>query len=116
MEDVCYEDLLLLLSHSSAEDINQSHKGGRAPMHVVCARGHLVALQLLLWVSCVCVCVCACVRACVCVHLCVCVRVCSLDTSVHLVTRLVRRPELNLHSSPATPPAPPPPPPPSVLC
>ena len=49
VEDVCYEDLLLLLSHSSAEDINQSHKGGRAPMHVVCARGHLVALQLLLW-------------------------------------------------------------------
>lgn len=55
VEDVRYEDLLLLLSHSSAEDINQSHKGGRAPMHVVCARGHLVALQLLLWVSCVCV-------------------------------------------------------------
>ena len=73
MEDVCYEDLLLLLSHSSAEDINQSHKGGRAPMHVVCARGHLVALQLLLWVSCVCVCVC--------------VRICSLHMSVHRVTR-----------------------------
>ena len=71
VEDVCYEDLLLLLSHSSAEDINQSHKGGRAPMHVVCARGHLVALQLLLWVSCVR----ACVR--VCVHLCVCVCVCT---------------------------------------
>lgn len=53
VEEVCYEDLLLLLAHSSAEDINQCHKGGRAPMHVVCARGHLVALQLLLWVSCV---------------------------------------------------------------
>ena len=52
VDELCYEDLLLLLAHSSPEDINQCHKGGRAPMHVVCARGHLVALQLLLWVSC----------------------------------------------------------------
>ena len=76
--EVCYEDLLLLLAHSSPEDINQCHKGGRAPMHVVCARGHVVALQLLLWVSSVCVCVCVwwCVCACVvCVRVCVCVRV-----------------------------------------
>lgn len=52
VDELCYEDLLLLLAHSSPEDINQCHKGGRAPMHVVCARGHIVALQLLLWVSC----------------------------------------------------------------
>ena len=65
-EEVNYEDLMLLLAHSSPEDINYCHKekGGRAPLHVACVRGLIAAVQLLLWVGCLCVCVCACVHMC----------------------------------------------------
>jgi Arf-GAP/GTPase/ANK repeat/PH domain-containing protein 1/3 len=52
-EEVNYEDLMLLLAHSSPEDINYCHKekGGRAPLHVACVRGLIAAVQLLLWYS-----------------------------------------------------------------
>ncbi len=54
MDAVRSEDILqtiLVLAHSSTEDVNQLHPPeNQSPLHVACNRGLVVLTQLLIWV------------------------------------------------------------------